>query len=207
MLETMLKIILADDHPLFREGVSGFLGQLEAQVKVIEAASLGDVLELLPQHPDAELILLDLMMPGMEGFAGFAEIEKRNRSIPIAVISALETPHDIRQALAAGASGYIPKSYSPQQMLAALRKILAGEIYKPDTLSATPSQGHLQMDLTERQWQVLALLSSGHSNREIGEQLFISERTVKHHVAAILKQLGVDSRGQAVAKLRELGRA
>ena len=197
----MLKILQADDHPLFREGVSGFLAQLDPEVQIFQAASLGETLELVERQPDLDLVLLDLMMPGMEGFAGFAEIEKRNHSVPIVVISALETSYDINQAIAAGASGYIPKSYQPRQMLDALRQVLAGELYKPggDNHAKPP------VDLTERQWQVLALLTSGHSNREIGDRLFISERTVKHHVAAIFKQLGVETRGQALAKLHEFG--
>jgi DNA-binding NarL/FixJ family response regulator len=209
----MIKILQADDHPLFREGIRHLLiKQLAPEVMTLEASTIQTTLEIIKQHHDIDLILLDLTMPGMEDFAGFYSIEQCNPTIPIVILSASEEPTDIQKALSAGAVGYIPKSSTSDIMINALKLVLNGGMYYPDFPYPLETQwiGKLADEaqwvdkLTPRQRQVLELMAEGYSNQQIAEKLFLSENTVKHHVSAILNVLEVKSRTQAVIKMKEI---
>lgn len=200
----MLRILVADDHPLFREGISHFLVNLDTEVIVLEAENLQKALAILNENLDIDLILLDLIMPGMNGLEGLHALEECDPSVPIIILSASEDPEDIAKTLAHGVMGYIPKSSNSATVVTAILQVLAGEIYKPEILC---KQERYQTcgQLTHRQQEVLRLMVEGLSNKAIADQLFVSERTIKHHVAAIFRMLEVENRMQMMAKIRKLG--
>lgn len=202
-----MKILLADDHALFREGVKQLLTHLHTQVQVVEAANGAEVMRLAQAQPDFDLVLLDLAMPGIDGFAGLAAFRAHAPSVPVVVLSGSEDPADVRAALDGGAAGFIPKSSASEVILSALRLVLAGGVYTPPGLlngqNAMVSKSQLSA-LTPRQREVLALLGQGKSNKEIGNAMGLSEATVKQHVSAILKTLHVANRMQAVIAGRRL---
>lgn len=202
-----MKILLADDHALFREGVKQLFSRLDSQVLVLEASTGAEVMRLAQNQPDFDLVLLDLAMPGVDGFAGLAAFRVHAPSVPVVVLSGSEDPADMQAALDGGAAGFIPKASASEVILGALRLVLAGGVYvPPGLLSGQPgvvSRKQLQ-ELTPRQCEVLALLGQGMSNKEIGVTLGLSETTVKQHVSAILKTLRVANRMQAVIVGRRL---
>jgi len=201
------KILLADDHALFREGVKQLLARLHPHVLVIEAANGAEVLHAARAQRDFDLVLLDLAMPGVDGFTGLAAFRTHAPSTPVVVLSASEDAADVRAALDGGASGFISKSSSSEVILGALRLVLAGGVYVPPTLLGGHNAVAAKADidaLTPRQRDVLALLAQGLSNKTIGGTLGLSEATVKQHVSAILKTLNVANRMQAVIAGRRL---
>lgn len=206
-----MKIILADDHILFRDGFVLLLKQLEADAEVITAGSLGEALERVGEHPDADLLLLDLQMPGMQGVASVREVLRAYPSLPVAILSASDSRQAMETLLAAGASGFIPKSSSAQVMLSALKLILAGGVYLPAQL-LDPGQAGVAggsaakaASLTPRQLDVLRLLCEGKSNKSICRALHLGEGTVKAHIAAIFRALHVNNRTEAVLEAKRLG--
>jgi len=201
------KILLADDHALFREGVKQLLARLHPHVLVIEAANGAEVLHAARAQQDFDLVLLDLAMPGVDGFTGLAAFRTHAPSTPVVVLSASEDAADVRAALDGGASGFISKSSSSEVILGALRLVLAGGVYVPPTLLGGHNAVAAKADidaLTPRQRDVLALLAQGLSNKKIGDTLGLSEATVKQHVSAVLKTLNVANRMQAVIAGRRL---
>ena len=201
-----MKIILADDHALFRDGMRHLLQQLGDDVTVLEAATYKEARGLLLQHPDADLALIDLNMPRDGVDETLVSLLAANRTVPLVVLSASEDHHDIRRALDAGAMGFIPKSETAHVMLSALRLVLSGGLYVPpvmlnkELVSDAPG-----VALTPRQRDVLRLLVAGQSNRQISVELGLSEATVKVHVTAIYRTLNVNSRMQAVKSAVALG--
>lgn len=212
-----VKILVADDHALFRDGLRYLLGQLGEPVEVLEAKDGAGALELAGAHPDLELVLLDLGMPGIDGLAGLRLLRARCPAVPVVILSGSEEPADVRQALDAGALGFIPKSSTSQVMLNALRLVLSGGMYLPPSYLERAQSGMRvplaassvgSLGLTPRQLDVLRLLGQGHSNKEIARVLQLAEGTVKLHISAILRALGVDNRTRAVvAAARLLGLA
>lgn len=212
-----MKILVADDHALFRDGLRYLLGQLGEALELLEAKDGAEALELARAHPELDLVLLDLGMPGIDGLAGLRLLRARCPAVPVVILSGSEEPADVRQALDAGALGFIPKSSTSQVMLSALRLVLSGGMYLPPSymlerpavrmpLAAASSVESL--GLTPRQLDVLRLLGQGHSNKEIARVLDLAEGTVKLHISAILRALGVDNRTRAVvAAARLLGLA
>jgi len=209
-----MKTLLADDHPLMREGVRQVLSQLEPAVEIIDAHDYPSLFAQTALHPDLELALVDLNMPGFVGMQGISQYRSRFPDIPLVVLSASESAHDIRSALEAGALGYIPKSVPAAGMLAALRQILAGDLYVPDCLGNGDMGRHAHSPadfaaldnhgLTVRQLDVARLLAQGCANKAIGGMLSMTENTVKVHMAAIFKALGVTNRTEAVLEIRRL---
>jgi len=201
-----VKILVADDHALFRDGLRYVLARLGDEVEVLEAKDCTEALALVGSRPDLDLLLLDLAMPGMDGLAGLRVLRARRPSMPVVILSASEEPADVRQALDRGAMGFIPKSSTSSVMLGALRLVLSGGVYLPPafldrfqtgrTPTAVPSIEAL--GLTPRQHDVLRLLGKGQSNKEIARVLGLAEGTVKLHISAILRALGVGSRTRAV---------
>ena len=211
-----MKILVADDHAQFRDGLRYLLGQLCDEVEVLEAKDGAGAVELAAAHPELELVLLDLGMPGIDGLAGLRLLRARCPALPIVILSGSEEPADMRQALDAGALGFIPKSSSSPVMLSALRLVLSGGIYLPPSYAERPQGMRVPLSadsleslgLTHRQLDVLRLLGQGQSNKEIARVLKLAEGTVKLHISAILRALGVDNRTRAViAAARLLGLA
>lgn len=205
-----MKIIVADDHALLREGLRQIVVQLEPSCTILEAADYTGALNLVTQHPDASLAVIDLNMPLMERQGGIKGLISAALSVPVVVLSASEDCDDMRHVLDAGAMGYIPKSENAAVILSALRLVLSGGIYVPPALvnaGATAQAGGRRVtdELTPRQREVLKCVVTGMSNKEVGRQLGLSEATVKAHVAAIFKALNVSNRAQAVAAARRLG--
>ena len=217
-----LKVLVVDDHALIRQGLKPLLAQLAddgEQVEVIEAASYLQALERIAATPDLDLVLLDLRMPDVSGFAALADIEESHPEVPIVVMTGEEDPRLVREAFDQGALGFIPKSSPPPVILAALRLVLSGGTYVPPQIMTTPNMPahasavpHVglaaaadRLGITPRQSDVLALLLAGKSNKIISRELNLAEGTVKNHVAAVLKALNVDTRVQAVIAAARLG--
>ena len=210
-----MRILIGDDHMLFREGLRRLLEQLGPDVEFVDASTFDEVRDLVASGVLFDLVLIDLQMPGWPGFSGIEQLCQMAGDAPVVVISASESQADVRAALDNGACGYIPKSSSVKIMLSALHLVLAGGIYLPpsvisaDTAAATaveteaPRGSHA---LTQRQWEVLNCLREGKSNKQIAYELGLSEGTVKIHVTAIFKTLGVKNRTQAVIVAAELQR-
>ena len=198
-----MKILVIDDHPVVLEGLVALLRHSDADRAVLQAASASDGLAVLQAHPDIAAVLLDLAMPGLSGFHAVDAFRLANPELTVIVISAQETADQVRRALAHGARGFIPKSSRPQTLLAAVRLVLSGEIYIPPAIlgavgPAPPAK------LTQRQVEILDALSDGQSNKEIGASLGVAEKTVKAHVSAIFRIMGVVNRTQAAAANRRV---
>ena len=206
-----MKILLADDHPLFRDGVRHVLSQLSPHVEILDAPDFPGVFRVATEHPDLDLALVDLYMPGMPGHQGVAAFRQQFPEIPLVVLTASESSQDMQKVMAAGALGYILKSYPAPLMLEALRSVLSGGMFLPEAPAltgdeATRSTGE-QISLTTRQREVLALLAEGKPNKLIARALQLTEGTVKIHVAAIFRALDVSNRTEAVIAARRLGLA
>lgn len=201
-----MKIIVADDHTLFREGLRHLLAQLAADLALFEAADHDGLATLIDRHPDADLVLVDLAMPGQDGLAALDGLVRAAATTPVVVLSASEEPETIRRALDCGAAGFIPKREKTAVMLSALRLVLSGGVYLPPMLvQAGAAGGGGRTALTPRQRDVLHYLIEGRSNKDIGRRLDLSEATVKAHISAIFKVLGVSNRTQAARAAGRLG--
>ncbi|OZA14980.1 MAG: hypothetical protein B7X94_00120 [Hydrogenophilales bacterium 17-62-8] len=204
-----MKVILADDHDLFRGGFSLLFTQLEAGAVVLEADDLAGALKLATEHPDTDLLLLDLDMPGMNGPASIRRVTADHPQLPVIVLSANEARESVQAAIAAGALGFIPKSASPAVMQSAVRLVLSGGVYLPVELIMTnvaPNPRHdAPVTLTGRQHDVLRLLAAGMSNKQICRELGLGEGTIKVHIAALFRALDVGNRTGAAHAARQLG--
>lgn len=211
-----MKVLIADDHAMLRIGLINSVTQLEEEATAYEAEDSRGVMDALAAHPDLDLILLDLFMPGANGFELLSKVCDATAGTPVVVFSASEDTAHMRKALDCGAAGYIPKSAPREVMLSALRLVLVGGVYvPPDVVSAPPPQaesrpaegpaGQCAAALTARQQDVLRLLGQGRSNKQIARALDLSENTVKIHVAGIMRTLGAGNRTEAVMLAREQG--
>jgi len=209
-----MKALIADDHALLRVGLTSALAQLgDGPPVCLEAEDASQVMETLSVHPDLDLVLLDLFMPGANGFELLSNVCNTAADAPVVVLSASEDTAHMRKALDCGASGFISKSAPRDVMISALRLVLAGGIYVPPDLVRAqlqdvgngPAGEIAAAALTARQRDVLKLLGLGRSNKQIARELDVSENTVKIHVAAILRALGAANRTEAVAVARAQG--
>jgi DNA-binding NarL/FixJ family response regulator len=202
-----MKILLADDHTLFRSGVKHLLLRLDDDVCVLEANRHEALLQLLAENTDADLALVDLNMPGRkDSLAGLIEVLDHAQTIPVVVMSGTENLDEIHQVIKAGAMGFIPKNESAEVVLCALQLVLNGGVYLPHQfMSPATGQRQNQTILTSRQIEVLQKMFKGYSNKEIGSQLNLSDSTIKCHTSAIFRALEVESRVQAVTKAKQLG--
>lgn len=203
-------ILIADDHPLFREAMAHVIAMELPGSTLTEADSLASTLAAIAAHPQLDLILLDLNMPGMAGLEGLRQVRRQAPEVAVVMISAEEDKQLVLQSIQEGATGFITKSSPRERMRQALIQVLAGNIYlPPDIIRGTPSAAgpapqatripeEALQSLTERQRRVLERMALGESNKQIAYQLNITETTVKTHVSAILGKLGVNNRVQAV---------
>jgi len=199
------QLVIADDHPLFRGALRESVSGLLERVEIAEAGTFDEVVALLDKGGDTDLVLLDLAMPGVRGFSGLMYIRAQYPSVPVIVVSANDDPAAIRRCMEFGASGFIPKTLSVEEMRAAISRILNGGVWTPadvDLSAGSDAESAALMvrmaTLTPQQVRVLMMLSEGLLNKQIAYQLGVSEATVKAHVSAILQKLGVESRTQAV---------
>jgi DNA-binding NarL/FixJ family response regulator len=209
-----MKILIADDQLLFRDGVCRILTEWRADVCILEAEALDEALTVLAGHSDIDIILLDLMTPGMEGFLGLHAISKTAPQARIVILSALDDTEHIRRAAKLGAVGYVSKTEKSQVLVKALQLVLAGESYLPvgvlegaeEATESVGAKGEVLnfRRLTLRQLDVLRALINGQSNKDIARSLKLSEGTVKLHVGSILRLLGARNRTEAAAKARAL---
>lgn len=214
----MLKLLVVEDHALVREGLVRLLDQVDEEVAVSGRADFESALALLDAEEDFDLILLDLALPGIDGFTGLDILRKRFPAIPVAVVSAFDDVPTVTRVMNLGASGFIPKAFSGEALLLAVRDVLDGNIFRPGAqsngarLDSVPTIPPYQISvrpeeigLTDRQSQVLALMVRGLSNRDIAEQLELTEGTVKIHATAVFRTLGVTSRTQALVTVARYG--
>ncbi len=207
------KVIIADDHPLFRAALKQAVTQAVPGVEVVEADSLTAVQGAAEQHADADLILLDIHMPGAQGFSGLVFLRGQHPSIPVIVVSGSEEIHVMKRAMDYGASGFIPKSAPLETIAEAISQVLQGEEWLPedisDSMDELPEEDYnfaaAIASLTPQQFRVLTMLTEGLLNKQIAYELNVSEATIKAHVTAILRKLGVHSRTQAVIAAQRLG--
>jgi DNA-binding NarL/FixJ family response regulator len=212
-LDGKTTIIIADDHPLFRGALRQALGLALPQAQIREAGDLNDLIKALREDDAADLILLDLAMPGAQGFSGLIYLRAQHPAIPVAIVSASEDAANVRRAMSFGAAGFIPKSADSARIAEAVAAILAGETWVDPDLPGTGQDDAVDAiarrlaSLTPQQVRVLMMLSEGLLNKQIAYELNVSEATVKAHVSAILQKLGVDSRTQAVITAAKVGAA
>ncbi|MGD2138042.1 MAG: response regulator transcription factor [Gammaproteobacteria bacterium] len=213
-----MKILIVDDHRLFCDGLRHILVGLDDGPEILEAPRAADALDIIDTRPDLSLVLLDIGMPDMDGYTVLATISVQHPSLPVVMLTASENARDMRRAFDAGASGYIPKSSSAEVMIHALRLVLSGGVYVPPLLAGihgrevcnadggtAEKNGSAPLDgLTVRQMQVLQHLQGGLSNKEIAARLGVSEATVKVHMSAILRALGVHSRTEAALQAKHI---
>ncbi|MBZ6078601.1 response regulator [Microvirga puerhi] len=205
-------IIIADDHPLFRGALRQAIGSVMPKARVVEANGMDDLNTALGQERDIDLILLDLTMPGVQGFSGLLSLRAQHPELPVVIVSATEEATVIRRAMEFGASGFIPKSIDIDSIGGAIEAVLAGDVWTPPDVDLSAAEDKETADLVRRlatltpqQVRVLTMLSEGLLNKQIAYELSVSEATVKAHVSAILDKLGVDSRTQAVIAASKIG--
>lgn len=204
----MLRALIVDDHPLFREALAFVISRLSDDFSCVEAESMEQATNLLTSGSPFDVILLDLGLPGASGLAGILSIRGLAPSTPVVVVSAVEDADTIRRAACFGVSGYILKSSHSSVMHAALARILAGDTHFPQeagegVVPSYPRAAELET-LTPRQMTVLRLLGEAKSNKQIAYELSISQETVKIHISAILRKLGASSRAQAVMMAHQM---
>jgi DNA-binding NarL/FixJ family response regulator len=210
----VIRILIADDHPLFRTALAQAVAALDLQTEVLEAGSLGAAQAVLDGRRDIDLVLLDLHMPDSHGLMGLATLRAAHPAVAVAMISADDEPDTVRRALSYGAAGFIPKRCDSEQLHGALRLLLDGGEYLPEELmarlDALPPAGEDDRtaarlaQLTPQQFKVLTLVAEGRLNKQIADTLGISERTVKAHLSALFEKLEVRNRTQAGVLLKSL---
>jgi len=213
-MEDTVRVLIADDHPLFREGMRGRLDRV-ADVAVVGEAASGDEAVELAHKLEPDIILMDIKMPGLNGIEATREIQRANPRVGILVLTMFEDDDSVFAAMRAGAKGYLLKDSGGEGVVHAIRAVVSGEaVFGPGVAermigffsaprSAAPQRAF--PELTEREEEVLSLVAQGKSNREIARQLFVSLKTVRNHVSNILLKLQVADRAQAVIRARDAG--
>jgi DNA-binding NarL/FixJ family response regulator len=213
-MEDTVRVLIAEDHPLFREGMRGRLDRV-ADVAVVGEAASGDEAVELAQKLEPDVILMDIKMPGLNGIEATREIQRANPQIGILVLTMFEDDDSVFAAMRAGAKGYLLKDSGGEGVVHAIRAVASGEaVFGPGVAErimgffAAPRAAAPQRafpELTEREEEVLSLVAQGKANREIARQLFVSLKTVRNHVSNILLKLQVADRAQAVIRARDAG--
>lgn len=211
-MTTGFSFVIADDHPLFRGALRQALMGIDDRSRILEVGDFEGTKALIAGSEEIDLVLLDLSMPGVSGLSGLVALRGMDASLPIVIVSAHDDAATIRRALELGASGFISKSSSMDEIRSAVRRVLDGEIARPPGIELGV-EGDAEIGdliarlrtLTPQQTRVLSMLAEGLLNKQIAFELHVSEATVKAHVSAILQKLGVDSRTQAVIRLSRIG--
>jgi DNA-binding NarL/FixJ family response regulator len=210
------RFLIIDDHPLFREALHSAVQMAYPEVDMVEARSITEALDLLADAKPFDLALLDLSMPDVHGFDGLLQLRTRYPRLPVVIVSGYEEPKIISEALSYGAAGFIPKSARKSDLANAIRSVMEGAIYVPETYEGQPpdadSTDRAEMvqrlsTLTPQQLRVLQMLRQGLLNKQIAYELQVGETTVKAHVSEILRKLNVYSRTQAVIEVSKLDNA
>ena len=206
------KFVIADDHPLFRGALRQALGGLGETIDFTEVGDFAGAKDAIAAGDDVDLVLLDLTMPGASGLSGLFALRGVNAAVPVVVVSAHDDSETIRRAIELGASGFISKSASMDEIRLAVRTVLDGGVVTPRDIDlgdeGDPEVSDLiarLQTLTPQQTRVLSMLAEGLLNKQIAYELNVSEATIKAHVSAVLQKLGVDSRTQAVIRLSRIG--
>jgi DNA-binding NarL/FixJ family response regulator len=207
-----MRILLADDHVLVRDALKSYIERLADDAAVIVASSFPEAFALAERDAALDLVILDLRMPGMNGLEGLTRMRKLRPSTPVVIISGLARPQDITDAMTAGAAGFFPKTLNGAALVSAVRLVLAGERFVPSTDHAGNGvDGEARVEdeatssLTNREREVLDLLTKGMSNKEIARQLELQEVTIKLHVRGICRKLGAKNRTQAALRAVAIG--
>ncbi len=210
----MTKILIVDDHPMFREALREAVGVACAEPEIFEADNINAACDVLRNTPSLDIVLLDLSLPGTSGFDGLILLRSSFPRIPVMIVSGLDDPKIVVEALRLGASGFVPKSVDKSTLTQALSEVLDGSVFVPEELAATlsgagaaPDRGDISArlaELTPAQIRVLQLIKLGRLNKQIAHELGVSETTVKAHVSEILRKLNVVSRTQAVIETAQL---
>ena len=204
--------IVADDHPLFREALIHAIGNCVAGADIVEADSLDTLQVVVEDNADADLLFLDLNMPGVSGFSALAWIRSNHASLPTVIVSASDDPAVIRRSIQHGASGFIPKSSPIGTLEAGIQAVLDGEVWVPEGIDLRDDRLDSEeakiatalSSLTPHQFRVLMMLGEGLLNKQIAFQLGVSEATIKAHVTAVLRKMNVNNRTQAVLAVQQL---
>ena len=203
-------VLIADDHPLFRTALRGALGAMLPGATIHEADSFPALKAAVAAHPDLDLILLDLDMPGVRGFASLLWLRGEHPTVPIVIVSGQAQPALMRRAIDFGASGFIPKSVEPGVMATAVRTVLDGGMWVPPEITQTDAQDEEQArarriaSLTPQQFRVLMMVADGLLNKQIAHEIDVTEATVKVHIAAIMRKLGLFRRTQLAVLAQRL---
>ena len=208
----MPDVLIADDHPLFRDALQRAVVSALPQARVHSADSVHSVLGLIEQYPEADLLLLDLHMPGARGYSALAHIRGQYPGLPTIVVSGHEEAQVARRALAHGAAAYIPKSSSGEDIVCAIRAVLDGDVWLPHQLlggntELKPGEADIAVRiaaLTPQQFRVFTMIAEGQLNKQIAYDLSVSEATVKAHMTAIMRKLGVNNRTQVALAASQL---
>jgi DNA-binding NarL/FixJ family response regulator len=210
----MMRFLVVDDHPLFREALRSALRLVRTDADIFEATSIDGAIDVIAAHPDFDLTLLDLSLPGTTGFSGLIRIRTTYPKLPVVVVSGHEEPELVREAISLGIAGYIPKSTSRKQLAVAIGEVLNGSIYIPSQFlpldGSKQSETSLQQivkrlrDLTPQQLLVLEMIREGMQNKQIAHELKLAETTVKAHVSEILRKLHVFTRTRAVIEVAKV---
>ena len=211
----MLRALIVDDHPLFRTALHEVVGTISNNIEIFQASTLDEARAVVGEHAedDFDLILLDLQIPGSEGFSGLIALRNDAPSVPIIVVSASADSEVIQNVITYGAAGFVPKSFSKREIAEGISRVLAGDVFLPaEAACGSPvraarqgggtSGDHGLSALTRAEFRVLGLLADGKPNKIIAHELGIKESTVKAHITAILRKLKVHSRIQAVLMAR-----
>ncbi len=211
-MDPMSDILIADDHPLFRDAMQRAVISALPHATVHTADDVHNLLALIEQFPDADLLLLDLHMPGARGYSALAHIRGQYPGLPTIVVSGHEESHVVRRAMAHGASAYIPKSTSGEAIVEAIRTVLAGDVWLPHQLPEDDAV--LKTDeaaaaariatLTPQQFRVMTMIAEGLLNKQIAYELRVSEATVKAHMTTIMRKMGVNNRTQVALAASQL---
>jgi DNA-binding NarL/FixJ family response regulator len=191
-----IRIFIVDDHPVVRAGLTSMLGT-QQEIEVIATASSGDAALEALETTAADVMLLDLRMPGLSGVKTIQEIRRAGYLIRIIVLTSFETDEDIYRAIQAGAQGYLLKDTSLKEMIEAIKSVHSGKRYIPRDIAARLAERMMRAELTARELEILRLLAKGLTNKQLGKVLSISENTVKNHVNSVIEKLEVSDRTEA----------
>lgn len=205
-------IIIADDHPLFRAALRQAVNQAVPDALTVEVESIKALQDAVDAHPDADLVLLDLNMPGAHGFSGLVFMRGQYPGLPVVVVSGSEELQVMRRSIDYGASGFIPKSAPLPTITQAIQDVLGGDVWLPAGVAErierlqgdTTDFSEKLASLTPQQFRVLGMLAEGLLNKQIAYDLEVSEATIKAHITAVFRKLGVRNRTQAVIAIQQM---